>query len=227
MSDPTIVVTEVGGAGGSRAVAAALACAGSGPDRAALLVELGDGRTPRPTLVASTAARELEERLTAHMPEARVASRGLFCHLVLPARLEGLERISAATTVGRDTVCVVLVSPRLLQGTLEQGGLDATAALLCADLAGDRALTALAARDLIGRGLRVGVLKHPIGWMAARRALVGALPRGASGTLPAQLVERLLGIASHSFYADRHDSELDPTGALRRQRRDHASAGSR
>ncbi len=227
MSDPTALVTGVGGAEGSRAAAAALACAGSDPDHAALLVEIADGRTPRPTLVASAAARRLEQRLAAHLPQARVASRGLFCHLALPAGSDGLERVGAAVAVGRGAARIVLVPPCLLQPALEQRGVEATAVLLCADLAADRALTALAARDLIGRGLRVSILKRPIGWVAARRALAGALPSGANGALPAGLVGRLLGISSHECYAARDDSGPDPARAPQQQRRDHASAGPR
>jgi hypothetical protein len=227
MSGPTVLVTAVGNAEGARAAAAALACAGAEPDKAVLLVELTDGRLPRPTLVASSAARELEERLTMHLPEARVASRGLFCRLALPAGSTGLERIAAATAIGRDGVCVVIVPPRFLQAASEQVGVDATGALLRADLEVDRALSALVARDLIGRGLRVGILKRPLGWVAARRALAGALPAVASGTLPARLVERLLGLASHSCYANCNDPETDPARASQRQRRDHAGAGSR
>ena len=58
-----ILVTRVGEAEGALALAAALACAGSESDRAAVLVELSEGRAPRPGLVASAAARALEERL--------------------------------------------------------------------------------------------------------------------------------------------------------------------
>jgi hypothetical protein len=65
------------------------------------------------------------------------------------------------------------------------------AALLRADLAEDRALTALAVRDLMTRGLRVSVLKHPLGRLAARAAVLGALPAG-SGVLPDRLADRLL-----------------------------------
>lgn len=78
-----IVVTRVGGAGGARAAAAALACAGSEADRAGLLVDLDAGRRPRPSLISSAAARELEERLAAHLPDAGVAERGRICHLAL------------------------------------------------------------------------------------------------------------------------------------------------
>ena len=78
------------GAEGVRGAAAALACAGADVDRASLLVDIG-GRAPRPTLLASAAARRLEERLAAHLPRARVAARGQVCHLSAPADDEGLE----------------------------------------------------------------------------------------------------------------------------------------
>ena len=60
-----------------------------------------------PGLVASAAARALEERLAAHLPEATVASRGSFCHLALPADGEGLERAPAALALVRDSLGVV------------------------------------------------------------------------------------------------------------------------
>lgn len=96
----TVLVTSVGEAEGARAAAAALACAGTDTDLATLLVDVG-GRAPRPTLLASAAARRLEERLVAHLPKARVAARGQVCHLAVPADSEGLEVASAAATVAR------------------------------------------------------------------------------------------------------------------------------
>lgn len=189
-SGAVVVVSTVGAASGARAAAAALACAGSEPDRAALLVALDDDRGPRPSLIATAAARRLEERLAAHLPEARVASRGAFCQLTLPADPFGLEGIAAALPAVRDSVAVIHLPPRFLQPVLDDSCVGATAALLRADLSGDRALTALAARDLIRRCLRVTVLKRPLGWFAARRALLGALPAG--GGLPTRMGERLL-----------------------------------
>ena len=144
MRGRTILVSRVGEAEGSRGLAAALACAGSEPDRAALLVELVEGRAPRPALIASAAARALEERLGAHLPEATVASRGSFCHLALPASEEGLERAPAALALVRDSLGVVHLSPGLLQASLDPYGLEPGAALLRADLGRDRALAALA-----------------------------------------------------------------------------------
>jgi hypothetical protein len=58
---PTVLVTRVGAAEGSRAAAAALSCAAAAPDQASLLVDFHDGRVLRPTLVASAAARRLDE----------------------------------------------------------------------------------------------------------------------------------------------------------------------
>jgi hypothetical protein len=186
-----IVVSRVGDAEGSRPLAAALACAGSDPDRATLLLELTDGRAPRPALIASVAARTLEERLAAHLPEAEVASRGQLCHLTLPADRESLERARAALPLVRDSLGVVQLPPGLLRAAVDSGGLEPRAALLRADLGRDRALTALAVRDLILRGIPVAVAKRPLAWVPARRALFGALPAGAAGGLSPRLLRRL------------------------------------
>lgn len=171
---PVVLVTRVGDAAGSRAAAAALACAASEPDRAALLIDLDGGRAPRPALIATAGARALEERLVAHMPDAALASRGSICHLTLPCDRDGVERIAAALPLVRASAAVVHLPPGLLRAALEEPRIRPTAALLRADLAEDRALTALAARDLLDRGLRVKVLKRPLGWLAGRAALLGA-----------------------------------------------------
>jgi hypothetical protein len=218
---PVALVTAVGGAAGSRAAAAALACAGSEPDRAGLLIDLGEGRAPRPSPIATTGARALEERLAAHLPGAAVASRGVICCLgvplaasdprTVPGRTGGVEAVGGAEPAAdagthfdavatalplvRDSIAVVHLPPGLLQPALDDPRIRSTAALLRADLPADRALTALAARDLVARGLRLAVLKRPLGWLAGRLALLGALPAG-SPALPARPRERLLGACS-------------------------------
>jgi hypothetical protein len=206
VNETVVLATWAGEASGSRAAAAALACAGSEPDRPGLLVDLG-GRPPRPTLVASTGARELEERLAAHMPDARVASRGQTCHLALPAGEDGLERLPAALPLVRDSVAVVHLPPALLQPALAEPRIGATGVLLRADLAGNRALTGLAVRDLLARGLRVAVLKRPLAWIPARRALFGVLPAAAPGGLPRYCAKCFVGV---NCYAGRDDSETEP-----------------
>lgn len=187
-----VVVSAVGGAEGSRGAAAALSCAGSGVETAALLVDVG-GRAPRPTLIASASAHRLEERLAARLPTLRPAARGEVCHLSVTADEDGLAAAGTAVTVARGGLAVVHVAPAHLQGLLEAPGAPRPdAALLRADLATDRALVALAVEDLRGRGLQVAVLKHRLGWVTERRAGFGALGSD-SGGLPESLIRRLLG----------------------------------
>ncbi len=187
----TVIVTRVGAASGARAAAAALACAGLEADRAGLLVDVDAGRRPRPSLVASAAARELEERLAAHLPDAELASRGRICHLALPGDAGGLELIGAAIAVGRGSTTAIHLPPRLVQAALD-GPLHPTGAMLRADLAEDRALTALAVGDLIERGVRPAVLKRPLGRLTALLALAGALGPGLGEPLAQPSCARLL-----------------------------------
>jgi hypothetical protein len=186
-----VLVSRVGAAAGARAAAAALACAGSEPDQAGLLVDLSGGREPRPALVASVGARELEERLAAHLPAAGVASRGKICHLKLRPDTGGLEQAGAALAVGRDAIAAVHLPPHLVQPALE-ARLRPSGALLRADLASDRALTALAIGDLMRRGIRAAVLKRPLGWFAARCALAGAVGGHLGEALRQPTIGRLL-----------------------------------
>lgn len=186
---PTVLVSAVGEAEGARGAAAALACAGADFDLATLLVDVG-GKTPRPALLASAAAQNLEERLAAHLSDAKVAARGQVCHLAVPANAAGLESAVAAVTVAREATAVVHVPPQLLQEALECG-LGPSGVLLRVSLAEDRPLLALVARDLLARDLAFAVLKRRLTWMAERRALFGALPAGSQGGLPPRLVRRL------------------------------------
>jgi hypothetical protein len=229
MSGAVILVTAVGEAGGSKAAAAALVCAGSAPDRAGLLIDVG-GRAPRPTLVASAAARELEERLAVHLPRLRAASRGQTCHLVVADAPEAFESVRAALPLVRDSVAVVHLPPARLQDALADPGIRSTAAMLRADLDQDRALTALAVRALVSHGLRTKVLKHALGWVPGRRALFGVLAPAAPGSLLPGLAEPLLANENgleHRCYDDHDDEEIDPTRTSQQQRRDHAGPGRR
>jgi hypothetical protein len=191
MSGRVVLVTAVGGASGSKAAAAALCCAGSEPDGPGLLIDVG-GRAPRPTLVSSVGARRLEERLAAHLPELRSASRGQTCHLAVDDDPGAFESARAALPPARESVAVVHLPPARLQDALGGSGIPASGVLLRADLDAHRALTALAVRDLHDRGLRVAVLKRPLAWVPARRALFGVMPATAPGGLPASLRQSLL-----------------------------------
>lgn len=230
MNGAVILVTAAGAASGSRAAAAALACAGSDSDRPGLLIDVG-GRPPRPTLLASAGARELEERLAVHLPQLHAASRGQTCHLAAPDDPATFESIGAALPLVRDSVAAIHLPPSMLQGALAGSGIGASGALLCADLdSGDRALTALAVGDLIARGLRVGVLKDELAWIPSRRALFGVLPAASPGGLPHRLLERLLlneNAVEHRCYDDPDDAKTDPAGTSQQQRRGDEGARRR
>lgn len=222
-----VLVVAVGAATGSRATAAALACAGAEPDRAGLLVDLDAGRAPRPSLIATAAAHKLEKRLATHLPKAGIVSRGATCHLSAVGattdpdserderETSALDPLAASLPLVRDSVTVVHLPPQLLQPVLTDPRIGPSAALLRADLPVDRALTALIARDLIDRGLRVVVLKRPLAWLSARFALLGALPPGVE-VLPARVRQRLLDDDNkfHQCY-DRKDDSEDEQGATR------------
>ncbi len=226
MNGRIILVSAVAAAQGSRAAAAALACAGSEPDRPGLLVDVG-GRTPRPTLVASSGARELEERLVVHLPQVRAASRGQTCHLAVGSDSDAFEHIRAALPLVRDSVAVVHTPPTGFQEFVAEQGIPLSGVLLRADLASDRSLTALAVRDLLDRGLAVRALKRPLAWVPARRALFGVLPPDAAGGLPQQVREALLESqisVEHPCYIGSNDTETDAARAAQQQRRGDASA---
>jgi hypothetical protein len=153
-----------------------------------------EGRSPRPTLLATTQARELEERLASHLTVGRVAARGQTCHLSVAGDSKGFEEAAAALAVVREAAASVHVPPDLVQQLLDaEVGSRLSGALLRADLAADRALSALVVRDLADRGLVVFVMKRRMAWVAERRALIGTLAPGAAGGPPASLVDRLVG----------------------------------
>lgn len=219
---PTVLVSAVGSAEGARGAAAALACVGADADRATVLVDF-DGRSPRPTLLASIAARELEERFASHLPRARVAARGQVCHLTAPADEDGFAVAAAAVTVARGALAVLHVPPAALQGLLAAPAPAPSGVLLRADVGVDRALVALVFAALRASGLDVAVLKRRLGWVDERRALFGVLGAN-SGCLPPNLLSRLL---SHQCYAAPDGTRTDPERAAQPERRDHASVGSR
>ncbi len=188
---PVVLVTQAGAAAGSRATAAALACAASEPDRAALLIDLEEGRAPRSTLVATAGARALEERVAAHLPDAAIASRGCLCQLTLSPDPEALGTLAAALPLARESAAIVHLPPPLLRTLLAEPRIRPTGAVLRADLEHGRSLTALAVRDLIDLDLRTAVVKRPLGWLAARAARLGALRE------PPSVIRRAWTVVNH------------------------------
>ncbi len=177
---------------------AALACAAADVDRATLLIDIG-GRPPRPTLLASVAAQRLEERLVAHLPGTRAAARGHVCHLAVDDAPDGFEEALAAAVLARDELRVIHVAAATVEPFLDRAADALSGVLLRADLPRDRALLALAVRDLLGRVPSVAVLKHRLPWVAERRALFGSLPPGTPSGLPVSICRKLL---SESCYLE-------------------------
>jgi hypothetical protein len=134
----------------------------------------------------------LEQRLSDHLPDTQIVSRGQICQLSLPPEVEAIERITAAVPLARESAAVIHLPPSLVRAVLEERRIPATSVLLRADLVEARPLTALAVRDLMATGLRVAVLKYPLSWLAARAALLGALPDVGMAALRG---DRLLGRA--------------------------------
>ena len=95
---PVILTTAIGASGGAAALAAAVgvASAGGAEGRCALLIDVEPPpRPPRPTVLASASARELEERhreLGGHFGAA--AARGNLCYLPLSAGEDPLRAVA-------------------------------------------------------------------------------------------------------------------------------------
>ena len=107
-------------------------------------------------------------------------------------RPEGIEGIAAALPLARESAAVVHLPPALAAAGARRAAHPAHGVLLRADSTEDRALTALAARDLMREGLRVAVLKRPLGWLAS--AAARSAPCRRRGVLPGA-AERLIGKA--------------------------------
>jgi len=187
-----LLVSDVGEATGGISIAAAVAAIAAAGGLPALMVEAGTAPRPtRATLLCSPAARELERRLSTAGCGSAVA-RGAVCFLSLPAGDDLFERAAAAfELVPPAGACVAFVAQGLWQDALGDPELQPTGALLNADLDRDRAMVALAVRDLHRRGLVVRVASRTPGWAAARRALAG-LSAGGSEHPRLQRWSRLL-----------------------------------
>jgi Transglycosylase SLT domain/D-alanyl-D-alanine carboxypeptidase len=193
-----ILATSLGEASGGIAVAAALGVALARTWDGALLVELGATRARGPTMLASATARVLEESLRGAGFEW-VAARGRLCWLGLPEVAEdtGLGELERALEAAAGTAialraagpaplprpaAVAHLPARLWRPALVEPSLRPVGALLRADLPDERALTAMAVIELCERRVPVRVASRSLGRVAARRALAGLEPGGASGS---------------------------------------------
>ena len=191
-----VLASELSEAGGGLATAAAVAVTIAGPrdpdddPAAALLVEHGAARSRGPTLLASAGALEVERTLSRLGLE--VAARGRLAWLRLERGEGWLDRLRLACEE-QDAVVVVHLRGADLRTLLESAQLRPRAVLLRADLPAQRALTALAARELIGDDIRVRVASRAPGRVATRRALSGIDPGGEASRRARRLARGLLG----------------------------------
>jgi hypothetical protein len=198
---PVILTTAIGGSGGGTSLGAAVAvAAGGGTGRAsALLVDLEPGnRTRGATVLASESARELEDRLGAlGGPFEAAAARGHLCYLPLPGVEDPLANVAELVAHELPAAAVIVHLPQeLWPRAIRDARLRARSGLLRAELPTDRALAALAVRELHERGLRAKVVSDPLGRVASRRALAGVEPGGAASRRAARLARALVSSQS-------------------------------
>jgi hypothetical protein len=194
---PTLILAgSVGGAGGGAALAAAVGVAAATAESRTCAVLLADldppQRRPGPTMLSSGPACELEDALRELGPAfAGAAARGHLCYLGLPGE-DGLERVGELLESRLPVARVIAHFPERMWAAALDRALGATAGLLQAELPADRALVALAVRELHERGMRARVAGRQLGRVAARRALAGMEPGGSASRRAARLARGLL-----------------------------------
>jgi Transglycosylase SLT domain/D-alanyl-D-alanine carboxypeptidase len=187
----SLLATDLGGAGGGLAVAAAVGVALASGERRVLLAELGAERSRGPTTLASASARALEQGLR-ERGFGRAAARGRLCWLGFPDADESLGELGRALEAADPELSIVHVPAGLWRAALDEPTLPLRAGLLRADLAEDRALVALAVIELRERRLPVRVASRPLGLVASRRALAGLEVGGGSARRVSRLARGLL-----------------------------------
>ncbi len=185
-----LAVTALPGSRGGSATAAALGVAmarsAGGESLGVVVLDTEAEGRRRPTLVSSGSARELESRLAGALP---AAARGALCS-VTAAEAHLADALDLCRAAGASSV-VIHARPGVWRELVDSG--EADAAVLRADVASERSLTAMAAHDLIAQGLPTGVVTRAPGVVATRRALAGIEPGGDLGARAARMARRFLG----------------------------------
>jgi len=199
-----VLATELPGAGGGLACAAALAvaiAAEQAPGEGTLLVDAGGEHARGPTMLASRGARELETRLgEAGLP---ASARGRLCWLRLAPGADGPEELSRALdAAGADAAIVHLPPPRWREA-VEHPAVAAPGALIRAELPAQRPLAALVVRELREAGVAVRVATRAPGRVGARRALAGIDPGGDTARRLRRLARGLVPGPPHRGTAPR------------------------
>jgi soluble lytic murein transglycosylase-like protein len=183
---PLVLATSLGDASGGPALAAALAVALARGREAAVFARPAE-RAPRPTLLASRGARELERSLREAGFEA--AARGAYCEVRVPGE-EGAEALARVRSASGGAPCVAWLEERDWRAAVESAAFRADAALIRAERDHDRSLAALLAIELRGRGLAPHVVFEAPGTVGARRALAGIDPGGPLARRAERIAQR-------------------------------------
>jgi hypothetical protein len=157
-----------------------------GPD-VPLLIEIGATRRLSPTVLATQAAKDLEETLQGRFPDSRVAARGRLCLMQVDPGEDGEVDLEGILQEARKaTKVVVACPPASYRGVAESPGIVADLILLAAPSRPDPAelaLIDLAVSETRELARVVRVRRDPPGRIEARRALAGSnagRPRGGA-----------------------------------------------
>ena len=202
-----VLVAELPGAAGASATAAALAVAcACGDGQPVALIEVG-GRRRGPTMLASSSARSLEERMRAAGRDC--CARGRFVSVPVDASGGWEDELVATVTVlGETGSAVVCLPPPLVRWALARAELGVDAVVLRAELPRQRALAALAVRELRAAGVPVKIARRAPGRVATRRALAGIEPGGDASPRAERLAAALLLVRGRRRRAGRREPAL-------------------
>ena len=212
-SEPRLILCSALGDADAAPAAAALAVAatrraGAAEDRAAgvLVADLRpDPRPLRGTVLASTAARELEAAVCVH-PQLQAVARGRVCFASVRGQ-EGWdvhEVVSDLLDPGLGAELVVVVCAQRDLRELIEGTAGRRRGVLLRGVRGaDRPLIAMLAAELRGERIPFRAWLPPIGFVAARRALAGLDPGGESGRRAMRLLGGLVAIRGRSSSTSR------------------------
>ena len=187
------LVTAIGGARGSAAVAALSALEAAGEGGTAALIEITD-RKPRPaTVVAAGPAKRLETSLADLEGGFTVRTRGRLCVVSIPDDGEAAGAVTGLiTAMPSGTPWVICAPPTRYRGVLD-GPVPVDSILIRADPSDDdgvQALLELAEDEASTFVDQVEVVESAPGRLASRRALAGATVRERSR--PSGIRARLL-----------------------------------
>ena len=158
--------------------------------RPVLLVELSEGRGRRPGPFSTAVSRGIADLVKARFRDLDPVTRGQLCCLNLRAEVESATSVIAElpSILPERALCLVVAEPTDFRRLVEAEPVDVDSALLVGEFPRDRAVMALACKDLTRRGIRCRAWKLPLTGLRTRLSALGLPPHG----LPAATAARLL-----------------------------------